>query len=150
MLLQKLKKEPIGLSNGFEDLFNEIVGFPEKGLTFSNKMNYHLPKANIVKNEDSYEIHLSVPGWTKSDFKIELQNSELTISAEKTKEQEENKSNYSHREYSKRSFRRVFTLAEDIEENKISAKYQDGILMIHIPKNKKAMDKEIIKQIKIS
>lgn len=149
-MLQKLKKEPVGLSNGFDELFNEIIGFPEKGLNFSRKMNYHLPKANILKNEESYEIQLSVPGWNKKDFKIELQNAELTISAEKIENEESSSDNYTHREFSKRAFKRAFNLAEDVEESKISANYSDGILKVLIPKNKKAIDKEVIKQIKIS
>ena len=136
--------------NGIERLFNEIVGFPQEGLSFSNKLNYHLPKANILKNENSYEIQLSVPGWKKKDFSITLQNSELTIKAENTIENSEENETYTHREFSQRSFKRVFNLAEDVEENKISAQYEDGILKVIIPKNKKAIDKELIKEIKIS
>lgn len=149
-MLQKLRKEPTRMSNGFEDLFNEIVGFPEMNKHFGKRMNHYLPKANIVKNEDSFDIHLSVPGWDKNDFKIELQQSELTISAEKQENKTENNETYSHREFSKRSFKRVFNLADDIEESKISANYTNGILTIAIPKSKRAIDKELIKKIKIS
>ena len=149
-MLQKLNNGQEVLGNGFEKLFNEIVGFPEKGLNFSKKMNFHLPKANIIRKEDSYEIHLSVPGWKKEDFSITVQNSELKVGAKTTIEETREEHDFTHQEFSQRSFQRVFNLAEDVEENKISATYEDGILKLSIPKNKKAIDRELVKEIKVS
>jgi len=71
----------------------------------------------------------------KKDFKVEVENNVLTISAEKKEEKKETKENYSRREFSYESFERSFTLPQDlVDANKISAKYEDGILRIAIPK----------------
>jgi HSP20 family protein len=150
MIVQQLKKQPTTSRNGFDQLFNEIVGFKEKGLNFSPKVNSHLPKANIVKSEDSFEIHLSVPGWKKEDFSLTIQNSELSISAKIALDKAEDTKEYTHQEFSKGSFKRVFNLAEDAEQSMITANYENGILRLSIPKNKKAIDREVIKEIKIS
>jgi len=109
-----------------------------------------LPAANIKENNDEYEIELAAPGMKKEDFKINLDNNLLTISSEKQEDKEEKNKDYSRREFHYQSFQRSFTLPErDVDQEKVSAKYHDGILSIHIPKREEAKAKPV-REIKIS
>jgi HSP20 family protein len=112
--------------------------------------NTTLPSVNIREDKEGYEVEMAAPGFSKNDFKIELNNDLLTISSEKqvnneTKEGER----FTKREFSYQSFSRSFTLPETVENEKIKAKYADGILKIMIPKKEEAKPKPI-KQISIS
>jgi len=92
---------------------------------------------------------MSAPGLEKKDFKIELNNSVLTISSEKKVENEtKDDQQFTRREFSYQSFSRSFNLPETVESEKIAAKYENGILSINIPKKEEAKPKPV-KQIEI-
>jgi HSP20 family protein len=95
-----------------------------------------LPAANIIEEKEKFIIQLAVPGLKKEDFKIELKEKWLTISAEKQteKSQEDVTSGYSLKEFGFSSFKRSFTLPEIIEPEAITAQYEQGILQLDIPK----------------
>lgn len=94
------------------------------------------PAVNILEKEDSFEIHMAVPGMKKSDFKVELENEMLVVSTEREEKSEEVKEDgkFSRREFSKFHFRRAFTLPENVSAEQIAASYVDGILQIKLPK----------------
>ena len=97
----------------------------------------------------NYKLELAVPGMKKKDFKVNLDNDQLTISAERSEENEEKEKNYTRREFRSASFRRSFTLPENaVDEDKIEAKYEDGVLHINIPK--KEVEQHASKLIEIS
>ncbi len=108
-----------------------------------------LPSVNIKENTDAFMVEVAAPGFDKSDFNIELNNDLLTISSEKKVENEvKDDEKISRQEFSYQSFTRSFTLPELVEDEKISAKYENGILSIVIPKKEEAKPKPI-KQIEI-
>ncbi|WP_417882560.1 Hsp20/alpha crystallin family protein, partial [Xanthomarina gelatinilytica] len=76
-------------------------------------------------------------------------NDTLSISTEMKEEKEEKEANYTRREFGYSSFKRTFTLPESVDDNKIDASYQDGILNILLPKKEEAKKKPI-RSIKIS
>lgn len=98
------------------------------------RVGFNVPSANITESEKDYLIELAAPGLTKKDFKVEMDNGMLTISAEKKEEKKEEENGYSRREYSFNSFSRSFTLPENCKSDKIDAKYEDGILKLTLPK----------------
>jgi HSP20 family protein len=108
-----------------------------------------LPKTNIRETVDAYFVEMAVPGLKKDDLELKLDNQMLSISAETKKENEENKDNYTRREFGYSSFKRSFTLPEFIDESKIKAKYNEGILSIELPKKEEAKPKPP-KTIKVS
>ncbi len=93
-----------------------------------------VPSANIIENTKDFKIELAAPGLEKKDFKIEVENDYLTISAEKEEEKKEEKEDFRRREFSYNSFSRSFLLPDNILSDKIDAKYEDGILRLSIPK----------------
>jgi HSP20 family protein len=112
--------------------------------------NTTLPAVNIKEDDDAFVVEMAAPGMSKKDFKIELDNDLLTISSEKKEEKESKKDdNYSRREFSYQSFSRSFTLPKTVDSEKISAKYNSGVLSLEIPKKEEAKPKPA-KQISIS
>lgn len=93
-----------------------------------------IPEANIIENDKDYTVELAAPGLEKKDFKIEVDNGVLIISAEKEEKKEEEKSNFKRREFSYNSLYRSFTLPENSNPEKIDAKYENGLLRLSIPK----------------
>jgi HSP20 family protein len=121
------------------DLFN--AGFPST----RNSM----PAVNLSENDNSYTIDLAAPGYRKEDFQLKVNDDVLTISAETKNERTEASDGreYSRREYTCSSFTRSFRLPENTKEDAISAKYNNGMLQINIPKSEKEV--RASKEIKI-
>ncbi len=112
------------------------------GTTDSQQEVGTVPAVNIRETNDNYEITVAAPGMNKNDFKVELENNRLVISAETKHSTEEKEDNYLRREYSYQSFTRSFTLAEkQVNGEKITAKYADGILHVTVPKAPEAKSK---------
>lgn len=104
------------------------------------------PAANIIEKGDAFQLDLAAPGMKKDDFRINLENNILTISAELEDEKREEGKNYSRKEFYYGSFSRAFTLPKTIDLDKIKAEYESGILSIILPKKEEAkveMKKEI-------
>lgn len=101
----------------------------------------NVPAINILDNDNDFVIEMAVPGMKKSDFKIDVDNSVLTISSEERSENEKTEANYTRREFFYNSFKRSFTLPETVDSDKIAAEYVDGVLAILIPKKEEAKPK---------
>jgi HSP20 family protein len=134
--------------NFVNDFFNNE--FSDWSSRHYSDTNTTLPAVNIKENADAFMVEMAAPGMVKDDFKIELNNDLLTISSEKKNENEVKEGEtYTRREYSYQSFSRSFTLPKTVDAEKISAKYENGILSIAIPKKEEAKPKPV-KQISIS
>jgi HSP20 family protein len=144
MTLVRYKNQLPGLLN---NLFNADVD-PYLTENYS-EMNSTLPAVNIKETEDAFEVGVAAPGFKKDEFNIELDNNLLTVSSEKKEENKVEGEKYTRREYSYQSFKRSFTLPEEVEADKITAKYENGILNISIPKKEEAKPKPA-RQIKIN
>jgi HSP20 family protein len=131
------------------DHFFETDLFDWSNRNFSDT-NTTLPAVNIKENHDGFEVEMAAPGFTKNDFRIELNHDLLTISSEKKIENETNEGKrFSKREFSYQSFLRSFTLPNTADNDKINAKYEKGILKVNIPKKEESKPKPP-KQISIS
>jgi len=109
-----------------------------------------LPAVNVLDTANDYLVEMAVPGLKKSDFDINVDNKLLSISAEVKSEYEDvDNENYTRREFGYSSFKRTFTLPETVETDEISAKYNDGILVVTLPKREEAKKKPL-KSIKVS
>jgi HSP20 family protein len=142
MSLVRYNPLPSLLNNFFNAELN-----PWNAETFSDAYAT-LPAVNIKETADTFEVEVAAPGFSKEDFKIELNNNVLTVSSEKQEENAVEDEKFTKREFSYQAFKRSFTLPELVEEDKISAKYVDGVLDISIPKKEEAKLKKA-KQIEI-
>lgn len=101
-----------------------------------------MPAVNICETADDYEVEVAAPGMDKKDFNVTLDGSLLTISSEKQSRDEKNEKGYTRREFSYRSFTRSFDLPKEVvDENKIRARYENGILHLTIPKKEEVKRK---------
>lgn len=132
----------------FDDFFGkDFFGFKPYYPVRSN------PAVNVKEDEKGFTLEVAAPGLKKEDFRVELENGVLSIAAESQSEKTESgeKSNYTRREFSYQSFKRSFTVDEDnIDGEHISAKYEDGVLQIELPKKVKAEEVKRSKLITIA
>jgi HSP20 family protein len=101
--------------------------------SFFNRVN-NVPSVNITENSNSYNVALAAPGLKKEDFKIDVDGNMLTISSEKEEKTEEKEDKYTRKEYSYSSFSRSFSLPEDVKQDAIEARYENGVLDIRLPR----------------
>jgi HSP20 family protein len=106
--------------------------FPTRDYGFVD--NFH-PRIDILEDEKNVYVEAEVPGINKKDLKISVQDNILTISGEKKKAEEKKDKNYARAERIFGSFTRSFTLPEDVNTEKIEAKFEDGILKIAMEKH---------------
>lgn len=111
----------------------------------NNLVSSFEPAVNVIDNKDTFEIQVAIPGYTKDDIKIGIENNTLTVSAEVETNEEDVK--FNRREFSKSSFERSFTLPRSIDQEKVGAQFENGILTITLPRKAELMTK---KQISIS
>lgn len=122
-----------GLFPSFRSTLSELLDtekFFEKDL-FQKEW---VPAVNVKENKEDYEIELAAPGFKKENFEISVDNGILSISAEKKEDKTEKDDNYTRREFSYNSFSRSFALPENANEDKIAAKYNEGVLRLSVAK----------------
>ena len=136
--LQKTTRSPFTLlNNSWNNAWLHPLSYmPEAGMT--------VPAVNIREDNDRFWVEVAVPGKQKEDFKIKVENNSLTISSEETEETPQ-EGRFSRREFRYNSFSRSFTLPKSADPDKISAKYENGVLNILIPKK----ESEVITHISI-
>lgn len=123
--LMRLWRDPF--FSDIVDIFNETPIFVERSLR----------KSNVVTNENDYRVQIAVPGLTKEDIKISIENSIIKITHEKKETDNETF-------FFTNSFEKSYRLPDDIEEGKIEGKIENGILEIVIPRNKKKVKEKFI------
>ena len=131
------RNEATWLPSVFDDMFKtDWLG----GTTNVNSIGTSIPAVNIQETEDSFSVEVAAPGKMKEDFNIELDNDVLTISAEDKKEKESTEKNgrYTRKEFSYNTFKRAFSLPDSVDNKKISASYNNGVLEILLPKREEA------------
>lgn len=133
-----VKRNP---NNWLPSVFDDMIKTDWLGGTTNvNRIGTSIPAVNIQESEDNFMVAVAVPGKTKEDFNIELDNDVLTISSEEKKENEvkEDNGRFTRREFSYSSFKRAFSLPESVDGEKISASYNNGVLEIKLPKKEEA------------
>lgn len=115
----------------FEDMFSDPF--------FTMKEN-HLMKTDIKELEGEYEIAVDLPGYSKEDINLEISNGYLNITAKKNETNEEKHGKYLHKERFYGECSRNFYIGEDINEESIKAKFNNGTLILSIPKIDKTQE----------
>ncbi len=131
-------------NNLIDDLFYGFPSFLQEGSVNSFKPSVPV---NITESETGYQLEVVAPGFGKEDIKIDLDKNLLTISAEKKADEGKGNVKSIRKEYEYKTFKRTFTVNENIDTDKISASYLDGVLIVDLPK--KVEVKEPAKQITV-
>lgn len=129
------------LNEFFNSSLNDLIGSDVENTT---------PAVNVFETKDSHRLEVAAPGFIKSDFNINIDKDTLTISTaakeEKAEEETvvnketENEEKILRREFHYGSFKRSFTLPETINTEGITAKYENGILVVELPKKEEAKE----------
>jgi HSP20 family protein len=109
--------------NGFQKIFGEDPW----------SENATVP-VNIMETDDSFEMHIMAPGLKKEDFKVNVDKNVMHVSYDQKEETVEEAEKWLRKEYRLNTFRRSFTLNDRINISGIGAKYNDGVLVITLPK----------------
>jgi HSP20 family protein len=127
----------------FETSLNTLVDdlFAEMPVLFKNG-NKQSPwkgfvPVNIKENEKNYSLDVIAPGFDKADFKVNLEENILTISAEKKTDTKNENEKEIRKEYQYKSFQRSFTLDDKIDTAGVEARYVNGVLTLNLPKKEK-------------
>jgi HSP20 family protein len=132
------------LFNGFLDEFfnRNISNFVGSDAVLNQ------PAVNVVETDASFKLELAAPGFDKQDFKVNVENDFLTITASRETKNEEQNERYTRREFSVTSFKRSFKLPKTVNQEAIAAVYENGILNVTLGKKEEA--KPLVKTIQIN
>ncbi|MEX0681154.1 MAG: Hsp20/alpha crystallin family protein [Balneolales bacterium] len=126
---------PRSFSNLLDEFFNDVVA--------SDSGRLFIPSIDLTEDESHYHVHMALPGIRKEDINIDLQDRRLTVSGER-KEQNENKNTKYHlMETRYGNFERTISLPNNINQDKIDARFEDGVLKLDIEKREKQVNKQI-------
>jgi len=135
--LNSLLKERDHLIRSFDNIFDDMFknAFPTFGDMGVSAGKGAYPKVNVVSFDDRVEIVAELAGFTKDDIDLEIEEDVLTISG-KSPQKETEEVTYYLRELKRSSFRRSFKVNDNVEMDKVSAAFDNGLLTISLPRIK--------------
>ncbi|WP_118831107.1 Hsp20/alpha crystallin family protein [Salinibacter ruber] len=101
------------------------------------------PRTDLSETDDAFRIRLDVPGMTKDDIAINLQNNTLTVSGERSSERQKDGEEYVRVERAFGTFHRTFTLPDAVDPDRVEATYDEGVLTINVPRTEKSTRRQI-------
>lgn len=125
---------PKRFSDVLDEFFNDAV---------ATKRESFVPGIDIAESDDGFHVTVELPGVKKDDININLEDNQLTISGERKFENKEDGKKYHRVESRYGKFTRSFMLPDNVDEESISAKYEDGLLKIDIAKSEEKISKKI-------
>ena len=123
-----------------ENLFNDDwmdFSFPDVDKALYGKHAKNVMKTDVKETDNSYEVDIDLPGFKKDEIEAKLENGYLTISAAKgldKEEKDEKDGKYIRKERYSGAMSRSFYVGDELKQEDIKAKYQDGILKLSVPK----------------
>ncbi len=126
---------PRSFSNLLDDFFNDVVA--------SDSGRLYVPSMDVSETDSHYHIQLTLPGMRKDEINIDLEDRRLTVTGERKEETKDNNRRYHVRETRLGHFERSVMLPNNINQDKIDARFEDGILNIDIEKKEKQVNKQI-------
>jgi HSP20 family protein len=144
---------PFPLTRFGAGAFNDTLDFDNLVDAFFNRSGRILgpsadystvPKANVARTDTGYEISIAAPGFSRSDFSVNVDNRTLTIASKKEEAQEPKSAKYTSREFSYSTFSRSWSLPEAVDAETIDARYDAGILYVAVPTVEKGSRQVVI------
>ncbi len=142
MPTRDLTTEVFGIGSDIDRFFGNFF----RGNIFDDSTlfrNVWAPLADLIERENEYIVKIELPGVKKDEVKITLEDNVLTVSGEKKLESEIKEKNHYRAERRYGSFKRSFSLPMTVQAKNIDASYEDGILLILLPKAEEAKPRSI-------
>lgn len=127
--------------NRLDQIFDSFFG--DSWRSSEQELSGWAPQVDVEETQDAFKFHADLPGLTKKDISISVENNRLTIKGERKNELEETKSNFHRVERTFGSFCRSFHLPATVRADRVEASYKDGVLMITVPKAEEVKPREI-------
>lgn len=131
------------LQREIDRVFGNFFPSREREENSSSQQAVWAPRTDLVETDESYRIHLDVPGMTKEDLKINYQDNQLTVSGERKSDRTADDEEYVRVERSFGHFYRSFTLPRTVNAEDINATYDNGVLTISVPKTEEVKPRQI-------
>ena len=142
MALRPFRRERLSNEDVFPRRFSDLLDeFFDDAVT--TQQSSFVPRIDLSEDENQFEINVELPGMDKDNIDVSLENNQLTVSGKREWKQENDGKTYHRVETSYGEFTRSFTLPENVDEESISAKYNDGVLNITIDKAEDKVSKKI-------
>src|SRR5210317_1506077 len=145
-MMNLVRWNPLGemtaVQNRINRMFNEPYWLTGR-MDDDTDMGMWNPAVDLYEKDDHFVIKAELPGVDKKDISIDLKDRVLTLSGERSYENEVKEENYYRRERSYGKFQRVFTLPADVDSDKIKADFNDGLLQIEVPKPEEQKPKKV-------
>jgi HSP20 family protein len=140
------RTSPLSPFRDLTRLMDTWTGWPE--FSGSTSAPSYLPAVDVQENEQAYLMKFDLPGMKQEDIKVEAHENQITVSGERRSESESTRGHQHLAEVNYGSFLRRFTLPQHIEMEKVSAKYENGVLTVEVAKAEKSKPKTISVQVK--
>ena len=134
-------KDVVSIQDEMNRLFDDFFGRPVLKTGWTEGV--WSPTVDISEDKENVIIKSEMPGMSKDDVKISIQDNVLTLKGEKKQEKEEKDKNYHRIERNYGSFCRSFQLPTSVKSDKVKASYKDGVLSVTLPKTEEVKPKEI-------
>lgn len=123
------------------DLFEDMWTRPFRG--FGEFSKTFIPSVEVIEKEDEIKVRAEIPGLDPQDIDVSVENNNLILRGEKKREKKDKKENYVHMECSYGMFNRVIPLRSDVDKEKVTANYKNGVLSVSLPKTHESRSKKI-------
>ena len=118
-----------------ENIQKRFFGNLERDANFERSWT---PSVDVAEDDKSYFVHVEIPGVSKQDVQVKIEDNQLVISGERKTEKEHKERKFSRIERQFGSFIRSFTLPDDVKASEVNAEFKDGVLSVLIPKTEAA------------
>lgn len=134
--------DPFDLVTDLQDDINRLFSSSLRKSQHSTLSDF-LPCVEVHEDENSFTIHVDSPGIDKKDIDISVTGNTVTVKGERKIEEKKKEKGYFYSERRYGSFQRSLELPTEVDSEKISANYKDGVLEIVVPKSEKSKPKQI-------
>jgi HSP20 family protein len=135
--------DPMGRIFNLREDFDGIIKDFFSGFSNVSAARGVYPLLDVREDEEKYTIGIEIPGVEKKDLKISVKKEKLVIQGEKKEEKKREEESYLRVERSYGNFMRSVSLPTEVDQSKITAKYNNGVLKIILPKTEKEKAKEV-------
>jgi HSP20 family protein len=131
------------LQNEIDRVFDRFFPSREQTQESSSSRAVWRPQMDLTETDESYRLHLDMPGMSKDELKISYQDNELVVSGERESTHTDEDEEFVRVERSFGQFRRSFTLPRTVDADNIDATYDNGVLTVTVPKTEKVKPRQI-------
>ena len=134
-------RDMLSFNNRADRMFNDFF-YPSRGMQMSKDSSWN-PRVDIYEDEDAIVLKAELPGVEKDNIVVDVEGRVLTLKGERSSDNEVQEESYYRRERTFGSFERRFNLPDNVDPEKITADYKDGILKLGIPKPEENKPRQI-------